>query len=217
MDIGKRIREKRKAAGLTQTQVADYFGIRGPSVSEWESKNGPSKEKLPALARLLKTSVSYLLTGKDGAPAAEIDLTNNPDYPAIRRVNLRLSAGMTGFSVDYEDDEGDMIVFKRRWYEMHNYKPDKLIAIRVQGESMESGLHQNDTVVVNTEDTTPKDGEVFAVNYEGEAVIKRLTRDRGEWWLSSDNPDQRRYPRKACAGDACILIGRVVHKQSERI
>lgn len=65
MEIGKRIREKRLAAGLTQQQVADYFGIRAPSVSEWESKNGPSKERLERLARLLKTTVDYLLTGKE--------------------------------------------------------------------------------------------------------------------------------------------------------
>ena len=70
--------------------------------------------------------------------------------------------------------------------------------------------------MVNTEQITPKDGTVFAVNYEGELVIKRLVRDRGEWWLSSDNPDQTRYPRKLC-DENCIIIGEIVHKQSEHI
>jgi phage repressor protein C with HTH and peptisase S24 domain len=63
---------------------------------------------------------------------------------------------------------------------------------------MEPGLYDGDTVVVNTEQVTPKDGVVFAVNYEGELVIKRLMRDAGQWWLRSDNADQRRYPRKTC-------------------
>ena len=81
---------------------------------------------------------------------------------------------------------------------------------------MEPGLYDGDVVVVNTEATTPKDGCVFAVNYEGEMVIKRLVRDAGSWWLCSDNPDQRRYPRKVC-DEHCILIGQIVHKQSERI
>ncbi len=48
-------------------------------------------------------------------------------------------------------------------------------------------------------------------------LIKRLVRDSGTWWLSSDNPDQRKYPRKECAGEVCILVGKIVHKQSERI
>lgn len=148
-------------------------------------------------SRLARESIEAAnLTGGRVKTSTELDLLNNPEYPAIRRVDLRLVAGMTGFSVEYEDGEGDMIVFKRRWYDMHGYKPERLIAIRVQGSSMETGLNQNDTVVINTEDTNPKDGEVFAVNYEGAAVIKRLVRDRGEWWLSSDNPDQRKYPPK---------------------
>jgi len=81
---------------------------------------------------------------------------------------------------------------------------------------MEPGLYDGDTVVVNTQSATPKDGTVFAVNYEGEMVIKRLIRDAGQWWLASDNPDQRRYPRKVCDENS-IIIGEIVHKQSERI
>jgi len=47
-------------------------------------------------------------------------------------------------------------------------------------------------------------------------VIKRLVRDSGQWWLASDNPDQRRFPRKSCH-ETVALLGRVVHKQSEHI
>jgi phage repressor protein C with HTH and peptisase S24 domain len=60
------------------------------------------------------------------------------------------------------------------------------------------------------------DGEVFAANYDGELVVKRLVRDAGEWWLSSDNRDERRYPRKRC-DEHTFILGRIVHKQSERI
>ena len=48
-------------------------------------------------------------------------------------------------------------------------------------------------------------------------MVKRLTRDAGQWWLTSDNPDQRRYHRKLCKGAECLLIGRVVRKESDRI
>lgn len=147
---------------------------------------------------------------------APIDLDNNPDYPAIRRVRFALSAGAHGYGVEYEEEPAAPIVFKRQWYERNGYRPEKLFAVRVMNGSMEPGLYDGDVVVVNTEATTPKDGCVFAVNYEGEMVIKRLVRDAGQWWLCSDNPDQRRYPRKVC-DEHCILIGQIVHKQSERI
>lgn len=82
---------------------------------------------------------------------------------------------------------------------------------------MEPSLYEDDVVVLNTADKRPVDGSVFAVNYEGEAVVKRFSRDAGEWWLTSDNPDQRKHHRKVCRGDACIIIGRVVRKESDRI
>ena len=73
-----------------------------------------------------------------------------------------------------------------------------------------------DTVLINTASQEPKDGIAFAVNYEGEAVIKRLVRDAGQWWLVSDNPDQTRYPRKVC-DEHVRIVGEVVQKQSLRI
>lgn len=147
---------------------------------------------------------------------AAINLIDNPDFPAIRRVNIKLSAGASGFGIDYIEEDEAPIVFQRKWFERSGYIPAKLLAVRVANGSMEPGLYDGDTVVINTADDTPKDGEVFAVNYEGELVIKRMVRDAGQWWLASDNPDQRRYPRKVC-GEGVYCLGRVVHKQSERI
>lgn len=159
------------------------------------------------------------IPGYDGWFAAhpkEIDLENNPDYPTIRRVQFKLSAGASGFSVDYRGDLGPPIPFPKAWYERKGLTPSKLFATTVSNGSMEPGLFDGDTVVVNTAGNEPKDGRVFAVNYEGELVIKRLVRDDGQWWLSSDNPDQRRYPRKVCH-EGVVLLGEIVHKQSERI
>ncbi len=78
---------------------------------------------------------------------------------------------------------------------------------------MEPSLWDGDLVVINTGATEPKDGVAFVLNYEGEVLIKRLERDAGEWWLTSDN---QRYKRKRCDEHA-LLIGRVIYKQSGRI
>lgn len=141
----------------------------------------------------------------------------NPQVSRIRKVKLKLSAGIVGFSVEPEEEYGNPIFFRRDWLATRGLKAENLIAVGVKGPSMEPGMYDGDTVVVNTADTIPRDGEVYAVNYEGECVIKRLIRDAGLWWLSSDNPDQRRFPRKECSGDMCLIIGKVIHKQSERI
>lgn len=162
----------------------------------------------------------YLDAPKGTTPpksVSEVDLTDNPEYPAIRRVRFKLSAGASGFGIEYLDEPDEApIVFRRSWFESHGYRPHRLFAFRVANGSMESGLYDGDTVVVNADATTPKDGVVYAFNYEGELVVKRLIRDSGQWWLYSDNPDQRRYPPKLC-DENCHIIGQIVHKQSERI
>ncbi|AAT38403.1 putative prophage repressor protein [Burkholderia phage BcepC6B] len=62
--IGTRIRELRKAKGLTLQQLADVFGISRASVSEWESgRSKPDANKLVLLAKELHTAVEYLLNG----------------------------------------------------------------------------------------------------------------------------------------------------------
>ncbi len=212
--------------GLTQAGLARACGISRASVNAWVNGKTDSIDGkyLTTAAAYLGVSAHWLSTGEgpmfhgSGATAHTqvVHLDDNPQYPAIRRVKFKLSAGASGFGVDYLDEQDAPIVFRREWFDRNGYRPERLFAVRVANGSMEPGLWDGDTVVVNTEQAEPKDGAVFAVNYEGELVIKRLVRDSGQWWLASDNPDQRRYPRKVCDEHA-HLIGEIVHKQSERI
>lgn len=227
--LSDRLKLAMTEANAKPADLARACGVSTASVSDWlsgESKSIKAANLLKA-AKFLNVSPDWLATGQGHmrinqhqanepqAPYA-IDLKNNPDYPAIKRVKFKLSAGVSGFAVDYDQGDNTPLVFNRQWYESNKYIPTSLFAVSVINGSMEPGLNHNDVVVVNTDSTTPKDGRVFAVNYEGEMVIKRLVRDAGQWWLSSDNPDQRRYPRKVC-DEHCIIIGEVIHKQSETI
>lgn len=142
---------------------------------------------------------------------------DDADFVQIQMVKLRLSAGITGFQTEPELRDGGTLGMRRGWIERNQLHAQHLIAIFVKGESMEPSLYEDDIVVVNTLDTKLVDGAVYAFNYEGEAVVKRLARDAGQWWLTSDNPDQRKYHRKLCQGTACLVIGRVVRKESDRI
>lgn len=154
------------------------------------------------------------MAGITAVHAADKD---DPDFVQIPMVTLRLQAGMTGFQTEPDRRGGGTLGMRRNWLERSGYDPAKLIAIQVRGDSMEPSLYEDDIVVLNTSDTKLVDGSVYAFNYEGEAVVKRLSRDAGDWWLTSDNVDQRKHPRKIARGDACIVIGRVVRKESDRI
>lgn len=139
------------------------------------------------------------------------------DLVSIDFKNIKLQAGVTGFTIEYGGETLKPMFFRVDWFVSHGFNPDKLIACKITGDSMQPKLHSGDSVVINTESVKPKDGTVFAVNYEGELVIKRMFRNNGQWYLSSDNPDKIRFPDKLCNGDYCIMIGEVVQMQSMNI
>jgi phage repressor protein C with HTH and peptisase S24 domain len=220
--LAQRLTETRQDAGLTQTQLAKRVGCSQALIGNLESGNQKSSTHLPKIAAALGVEVLWLQHGtgpkrrEQGAPAASLDLDTMPGLVAVPRVRFKLSAGVSGFAVEPENGNGKPIYFRDDWFQMHNYRPEKLFSVRVAGASMEPSLWDGDLVVVNTDDTKPHDGDVFAVNYEGELTIKRLRRDAGDWWATSDNSDQRRFAPKRCTEDV-QLIGRIIYKQSERI
>jgi transcriptional regulator with XRE-family HTH domain len=69
--IAKRIRDARKALGLTQVGLAEAAGVTQQSVSQWERGIGvPDASNVRRLAELLKLPPADLLVG-DGSPATE--------------------------------------------------------------------------------------------------------------------------------------------------
>lgn len=237
MSIGSRIKEARKAAKLTQKELAKRVGMAQASLSELETGESQSTTLVASLAAALGVSALWLETGKGQAtdpsaasqaaddvlalfPGAMRVHASGPDDPSltqIMKVRLKVRAGITGFQVEPEQYDGETQGVPTKWMLKEGLSKDALVSTTVRGESMEPALYDGDTVVVNTADKRLVDGAVYVVNYEGEAVVKRMIRDAGQWWLASDNADQRKYHRKLCKGAECIVIGRVVRKESTHI
>ena len=63
-----KIKELRKAAGLTQVRFAEAMGVTQSTVSQWESGRAlPDTAKLPKLAEVLGCSVADLFTKQESA------------------------------------------------------------------------------------------------------------------------------------------------------
>ncbi len=78
--IGLRIRERRKALGLTQTALAQKLGITAQAVSKWETGMGcPEVYILPDLSRALETSIDALL---GLAPMPVVEMSAAPSQEA---------------------------------------------------------------------------------------------------------------------------------------
>ena len=230
----QRLMQAREAKGLNKTEFAKAVRVSNPTVTDWEKSvaDGGIKEisgiRLTKVCEVLGIDATWLLHGKGQAPAAppspdrieelkpiRATFDADQDFIHIPKVRLLVSAGMSGFGVESEPYDGSTAPVPTEWLRRRNLRPEQLIAIRVRGHSMEPTFYEGDTVIINQDDTKVIDGAVYIINYEGEDVIKRLVRDAGEWWLMSDNPNQKQYHRKLCKGAECIIIGRVVRSERE--
>lgn len=60
MQIGEKIKNYRKTAGLTQEQVADYLDVSTPAVNKWEkSFSGVGNNFVRALATEIENKEEY--------------------------------------------------------------------------------------------------------------------------------------------------------------
>ena len=78
-EIGRRIAEARRTAGLTQPDLAEKMGISFQAVSNWErGESMPDIAKLPELAAILGMSIDALL-GVAPMPTAKAESAPEPD------------------------------------------------------------------------------------------------------------------------------------------
>lgn len=234
--IAEWIKDARKRAGLSgeglgmklSLAMGTSRGYTKANISHWETeKHSPNLQQLLAIAKVTGRSLpDEIIRGLGGvvdpakafpgAMRVVVADEDNPGFVPIPLVKLKLSAGVTGFQTEPEYHDGSTVGMSREWIRRKGFDPTKLLATVVGGRSMEPTLYDGDVVVINTADTKPVSGKVFAVNFDGEAVVKRMQWD-GKWWLASDNPDQRTYFRRACEGASCLIVGRVVHRESDEI
>lgn len=80
--LGARIRQARRAANLSQSQLAGKIGAHPTSVSDWErGRNAPSARHLLSIAQVTSTSVEHFT--KDGDGAEEDDADADADWSAL--------------------------------------------------------------------------------------------------------------------------------------
>jgi phage repressor protein C with HTH and peptisase S24 domain len=228
--------EAMHAAGIeSQSALSRASGVPQPTINRILKdigKKGPESQTLLALAQACNVNFQWLHEGTGpmkghavvdvtevfpGARPVVSNASDSASRVSIRKVrDIRLSAGISGYGFELDQrDQGNWDVPKR-WIEKNGFAPAQLFAIDVKGESMSPNLYEGDVVIVNMADKKLVSGHVYAVNYEGEAVIKRLIRDGGQWYLCSDNQSPR-YPRLLCRSGECIVIGKVVHRETDHV
>lgn len=206
----------------TQSSVSQYFKGNIPLnvnalLKFCEIFGCQPNEISPSLSREIKETAKALFSLEEPRAQYIHDLEAHSGAVAIRKVIFKVSAGIAGFSVEYLDNgDGEPIFQPRSWFEKRGIDPSKVYAARVSGKSMEPKYFEGDVVMIDTGNTRRDKGAPFALNHNGEFVVKRLRYVHRRWWLASDNPDQKKYSPEEC-GDSTYIIGRIVLHVSETL
>lgn len=208
------------AIGFGQSALAQYLNGRiplnvGAGIKFAQLLGVGLAEFSPALASEAEmVALAVASTADDEATAHLPDLhrvTGDDDHApamvAIRMVPEHVRAGITGFETDHLFEDEGLLHVPRQWLEENDMFPDQLRAVKIKGQSMVPMMYPGDIAVVNIKDKSRVNGGVFALNFKGESVVKRLRYERREWYLTSENPD---FPQEPCRPGDCDVIGRVV-------
>ncbi|QDQ25629.1 helix-turn-helix transcriptional regulator [Chitinimonas arctica] len=230
-----RISEALLLAGLDQSELARRIGVSSVAVNGWCT--GATKsikgENLLKAAMHLNVHPIWLATGKgERSPHGQGNISTEPrpirtfedgdpleeDEVEVARLTLKASAG--GGRLQWEiDTKGTPNRFRKGWCNRKGFDPTKLVTIMADGDSMSPAVQDCASVTINTADVNARNGNVYAIDYQGQFYIKRIFMEAdGSVRISSDNPDKIRHPDwhvNKGNGDALRILGRAVQVQND--
>lgn len=205
----ERIREARVAAKLKQGDVADALNVSQSSVQQWESgKTEVRTERMGDLAKVLKRSVNWLMTGEDD-PRPNTDSRIEPYRPGAKDFPVYGAAegGPSGALV-LSSDPIDWVP-----------RPPPLLlardafAVYVVGSSMEPAYNQGDMAFVWPRKPARPGVDVIlqATEEDGTpvALLKRLVGwNAKEWTVSQFNPPETFKLPKSKWPTVSVVVGK---------
>lgn len=223
----QRLKEARLNAGMSQRQVAEAVGMKQPSYNYLEKNDKGGSSHLAEIAKVLNVDPYWLRTGQttsntdanlkqilESAKSVGVSSEDNKeDRVWIDLVNIKFACG-EGEPIEFHFDE----VLGRRdfscsFFKKHSVKPENMIMAIAKGDSQEPYVCTSDEFAIDLSDTTIRDGEFYAVYFEGEAMLKQIFKeDGGRIILHSLNPKYRDKVISDVNGSSFRVIGRQFYR-----
>ena len=187
MSLGNNIKHARKAAGLTQEDIAKEIGVSKQTVQKYESGviTTISSDKIEIIAKLLKTTPAKLMGWEDGSSLKLIS-PNITDDVVTFPVLGSIAAGFEEVAV--EDWSGAVVEVPTAYLKGRDKKD--FFVLEVRGNSMYPLYHEKDKVLILKQNYIDHNGDVGAVIYDGEcATLKRVDISDDMVRLSPINPE----------------------------
>ena len=221
MDISEKIRILRKNRDMSQGELAKAVGVSLDTVSRWEKgKRSPRYEDIVSLALAFGVSVSALMGEADAAASKEVQHELRSNGRLIPREQLMWVPVISpevkicaGNGNDYSYSDLEWIVVDRVPIvdgELSAlYSADSLLAMYVEGDSMEPQIHDGDLVVFN-HDAAWVPGNIMVVCLDGRRMVKGML-SQGEGRPPLLRSANRDYEDISVSADSFFMVyGRVL-------
>lgn len=155
-----RLKELRKAAKLSQTELAKIFNVAQNTLSNWENGNRMiDMATAVEISKFFNVSVDYLL-GRDEVPSSQS--ASGTWVPVLGNVQAGIPVETVQDILDYEDISN---ITK---------DPSDYFALKIKGNSMEPRLCAGDVVIVKKQ-ASAQDGDIVIALVNGdEATVKKF-------------------------------------------
>ena len=156
MKFGDRLKELRKAKGLTQDDVAKHLGVSRPNITQYE-KNlyDPSMDTLQQLSKLLGCSIS--------------DLVDTSIIKPVRKIKIIGTASCGGADINHYQANGSAN-YNGEFY------TDKLYCVVANGDSMSPEIEDGDEIICDP-DAKVQNGDMVHYTIGNESAIKIFVKD----------------------------------------
>ncbi|WP_151750591.1 S24 family peptidase [Acinetobacter sp. TUM15131] len=171
--------------------------------------NVPKAEYMPALAATLKTSPDWLLFGKEPEKLNTFKMQEFMDKHGLKNTNessFDVNDIHEPTVIDYETENGFIWIdvveanfscgagesiefhfdvingkfpFPPSFFHRKHIDPKCMRIIKAKGDSMSDFIHDQDLVGIDISQTEIIDGEIYAVYFEGEGMIKQIFKEEG--------------------------------------
>ena len=172
-EIGKRIREKREAIGMTQEELASKLGYKNKSsIAKIETgANDIIQNKVVEFANVLDTTVAYLMGWDNPTPSRKGVVVN-----VLGRVAAGIPIDAIKDIIDTEEIPEEMA------------RTGEFFGLQIHGDSMTPSICDGDIVIVKQQNDAESGDIVIATINGDEATCKRLRKYKDGIELISNNP-----------------------------
>lgn len=175
--FGDRIKDARKAAGLTQRQLADKIGVSNTSISNWEQcVSTPDPDTIQHLCWALSVQPNYFFGAEVSQFGGIIPVPEMAKIPLLGSI----ACGAPILAEEHIEDYVDV--------PKHIHAD---FALTCKGDSMiNARVFDGDTVYIRQQ-ATVDNGQIAAVLIDGEATLKRVQLYEDHISLEPENPQYR--------------------------